>query len=50
MSDDVKQYIASQAEVDRPVCERLQAEISAGLPEAANKVWHGHPADVLEQS
>lgn len=48
MSDDVKQYIAAQAEADRPVCERLQAEISEGLPEAENKVWHGHPVWFLD--
>lgn len=48
MKDDIAQYIAAQAAADQPVCERLQAEISAGLPEAENKVWHGHPVWFLD--
>ena len=27
----------------RPICDILLATITAELPEAENKVWHGHP-------
>lgn len=40
---DVEQYIDSQAPGDREICERLQTQIVAELPQAENKVWHGHP-------
>ena len=43
MSDDVQRYINSQDDETRAICEQLYAQIKAGLPEAENKVWHGHP-------
>ena len=45
---DVQQYIESQQGEFRAVCERLQAEISAELPDAENKVWHGAPVWFLD--
>ena len=48
MDDGVRKYIESQDETTRLICERLQAEISAGLPEAENKVWHAHPVWFLD--
>lgn len=32
----------------REICELLAAEIDRALPEAENKVWHGHPVWFLE--
>lgn len=43
MNADIKQYINSQPEGSKEVCEYLQTEISERLPEAENKVWHAHP-------
>ena len=48
MDDGVRKYIESQDEATRLICERLQAEISAGLSEAENKVWHAHPVWFLD--
>lgn len=48
MNTEVLGYIEAQPDEARLVCERLQAEITAGLPEAENKVWHGHPVWFLE--
>lgn len=39
-----------QSGEERLVCERLQAEITAGLPEAENKIWHGHPVWFLSDN
>lgn len=43
MNDDIKQYIETQPDGFREICERLQAEITKHLPDAENKVWHAHP-------
>lgn len=48
MNDNVRRYIDSQADGFREVCEQLQAEITAGLPGAENKVWHAHPVWFLD--
>lgn len=48
MNADVAKYIKTQAPGDMEICERLQAEISAKLPEAENKVWHAHPVWFLD--
>lgn len=44
----VAEYIKVQPDEARLVCERLQAEITKNLPEAENKVWHGHPVWFLD--
>lgn len=43
MNPDVAAYNAAQDPVSRAVCEILAQEIDGGLPEAENKIWHGHP-------
>lgn len=43
MTDTIEQYIATQDEGYREICEKLQEEISKELPDAENKVWHAHP-------
>lgn len=43
MNSDITAYNQSQQGDGREVCEFLANEIMKGLPEAENKVWHGHP-------
>lgn len=45
---DVAAYIAAQSNEHRAVCEALASHISAALPGAEGKVWHGHPVWFLE--
>lgn len=45
---DVQTYNASQSPADRATCDALVANISAALPDAESKVWHGHPVWFLE--
>lgn len=33
---------------DTEICELLAEEISRNLPEAENKIWHGHPVWFLK--
>src|SRR5690606_37624122 len=39
---------ATQSPEDRAICDLLYAQLSKGLPEAENKVWHGHPVWFLD--
>lgn len=48
MPDDVKAYHEALAPEDLAICDVLYKEISKGLPEAENKVWHRHPVWFLE--
>lgn len=48
MNKDVEAYHNKQAVEDLYICEVLYGEIMKGLPEAENKVWHGHPVWFLE--
>lgn len=48
MHKDVKAYHGRLSDEDRLICEILYAEISRGLPEAENKVWHAHPVWFLD--
>ncbi len=41
-------YNSALDENDRLMAELLAQEITAGLPEAENKVWHRHPVWFLE--
>ncbi|WP_284163587.1 DUF1801 domain-containing protein [Frigidibacter sp. SD6-1] len=43
MTPDIPAYNQRQAPEPRAICDRLAAEITAGLPEAQAKVWHGGP-------
>jgi hypothetical protein len=45
---DSRKYNESQAPQDQAICELLACEIENGLPEAENKVWHGHPVWFLD--
>lgn len=48
LAADILAYHAARAPEDRELCELLAKEIGAALPEAENKVWHGHPVWFLE--
>jgi hypothetical protein len=39
----LENYHLALSEGHRQVCDLLAAEIARALPEAENKVWHGHP-------
>lgn len=40
---DIQTYNNSQSTDDKAICTTLAQEISRHLPEAENKIWHGHP-------
>lgn len=48
MHADTRKFNESQAPGDRAICELLAEQIERGLPEAENKVWHGHPVWFLD--
>lgn len=41
--DDVLAYHAGLDAVSLPICDLLRETIAAEMPDAENKVWHGHP-------
>ncbi|HXF47742.1 MAG TPA: DUF1801 domain-containing protein [Burkholderiaceae bacterium] len=45
---DTRKYNESQAAAERQICDLLAGEIERGLPEAENKLWHGHPVWFLD--
>ena len=45
---DTHDYNRSKEPADRAICERLAREISDGLPEADNRIWHAHPVWFLD--
>lgn len=48
MHPETAEYNRSQSPSDQQTCELLAREIDAALPEAENKVWHGHPVWFLD--
>lgn len=48
MHSETAKYNETQSPADRLTCELLAREIDRALPEAENKVWHGHPVWFLE--
>ncbi|NGM61151.1 DUF1801 domain-containing protein [Sphingobacterium sp. SGG-5] len=48
ISKDILTYNYSKLEGDKVICEMLATEIIKHLPEAENKIWHGHPVWFLE--
>lgn len=48
MYQDIQNYNNSLNEKDKAICVLLAKLISKNLPEAENKVWHGHPVWFLE--
>lgn len=47
-NQDVLSYNRKQAPSDKSICNLLLQEISKGLPNAENKVWHRHPVWFLD--
>ncbi len=48
MTQDITNYNDQQSPTNKAICETLAQEITAGLPGAESKVWHGHPVWFLE--
>jgi len=48
MHTETSRYNKALATEDRKICELLAAEIDRGLPQAENKIWHGHPVWFLD--
>lgn len=48
MNKEVKAYHDCQSQSDKIICDILFKEISTHIPEAENKVWHGHPVWFIE--
>ncbi|MFC4870507.1 DUF1801 domain-containing protein [Negadavirga shengliensis] len=48
MNKDIQTYNESQSNGDRDICTILSEEITRGLPEAENKIWHAHPVWFLD--
>jgi hypothetical protein len=41
--DTIDAYNEARTPADRILCERLRAEIEAGLHDAEGRIWHAHP-------
>ncbi len=48
MYADTISYNKAQTASDRAICKRLAELIGRGLPEAENRIWHGHPVWFLD--
>jgi hypothetical protein len=48
MNPEIEAYNAARDPGDRAICDALAREIDAALPQAENKIWHGHPVWFLE--
>lgn len=50
IAPEIHSYNESREPHDKAICERLAEEISAGLPDAKNKIWHRHPVWFLNDN
>ncbi|MES2437125.1 MAG: DUF1801 domain-containing protein [Patescibacteria group bacterium] len=48
MHKDIQIYNKALLKEDKDICETLAQEILSALPQAENKVWHGHPVWFLD--
>ncbi len=48
MHSDTKKYNDAQSTGDQEICRLLAGQIDLGLPEAENRIWHGHPVWFLD--
>lgn len=48
IAENILAYNEAQTAGDRDICNRLADEICRGLPDAENKLWHGHPVWFLD--
>ena len=50
MHPDTAKYNEAQARNDRAICQQLAENIDRDLPDAENKIWHGHPVWFLDDN
>lgn len=50
MNKDIIKYNKSQLRTDKEICSILAEEICKHLPDAENKIWHGHPVWFIEEN
>ncbi|SFC30412.1 protein of unknown function (DU1801) [Parapedobacter composti] len=48
IAEEILEYNKSKEGEDRAICELLAKTIHTHLPEATNKLWHGHPVWFLD--
>jgi hypothetical protein len=48
LQKDVLAYHKKLSAADRAICTKLSKEILSIVPDAENKVWHGHPVWFLD--
>lgn len=48
ISTEIHDYNGAQLPDDKAICNVLANEIMKHLPEAENKIWHGHPVWFLD--
>ena len=48
VNKEIQDYNKAQPTADKKICNILAEEISKNLPEAENKIWHGHPVWFLD--
>lgn len=48
MNKDIATYHKALAPTDKEICALLHEEICKALPDAENKIWHGHPVWFIE--
>jgi hypothetical protein len=50
MHPDTSKYNKALAPADRKIADLLAKAIDKNLPQAENKIWHGHPVWFLEEN
>lgn len=50
MTTDIQTYNEKQTDADQEICNQLANTIDNELPDAENKVWHGHPVWFLDKN
>lgn len=50
MKKDILAYNESLPDNEKTICNLLLKEINSNLPEAENKIWHGHPVWFLNDN
>lgn len=50
MNTDIQTYNEKQTDADKEICNQLANTIDNELPDAENKVWHGHPVWFLDKN
>ena len=48
MNPEIQSYNQTQSATDKEICDLLAITIDQFLPEAENKIWHGHPVWFLD--